>query len=194
MSQEIEIEFKNLLTKDEYSKIKETFKIEEHDFFEQENHYFDTPEFSLKALGAALRIRRKQNKFVMTLKEPATVGLLETHQTLSDEMAENMMKTGELVDGEVVDRLLQLNIEVNKITYFGSLSTRRAEKNYQNGLIVLDHSRYLTVEDYELEYEAKDEEIGKKVFHQLLHDLNIPIRHTKNKIRRFYEQKYSEMG
>ncbi|MFV2046944.1 CYTH domain-containing protein [Metabacillus litoralis] len=194
MSQEIEIEFKNLLTKDEYYKIKETFKIEEHDFFDQENHYFDTPEFSLKAIGAALRIRRKQNKFVMTLKEPATVGLLETHQTLSDEMADSMMKTGELVNGEVVDRLLQLDLDVNKITYFGSLSTRRAEKNFQNGLIVLDHSRYLTVEDYELEYEAKDEEIGKKVFHQLLHDLHIPIRLTKNKIRRFYEQKYSEMG
>ena len=194
MSQEIEIEFKNLLTKDEYYKIKETFKIEEHDFFDQENHYFDTPEFSLKAIGAALRIRRKQNKFVMTLKEPATVGLLETHQTLSDEMADSMMKTGELVNGEVVDRLLQLDLDVNKITYFGSLSTRRVEKNFQNGLIVLDHSRYLTVEDYELEYEAKDEEIGKKVFHQLLHDLHIPIRLTKNKIRRFYEQKYSEMG
>lgn len=194
MSQEIEIEFKNLLTKDEYYKIKETFKIEEHDFFDQENHYFDTPEFSLKAIGAALRIRRKQNKFVMTLKEPATVGLLETHQTLSDEMADSMMKTGELVNGEVVDRLLQLDLDVNKITYFGSLSTRRAEKNFQNGLIVLDHSRYLTVEDYELEYEAKNEEIGKKVFHQLLDDLHIPIRLTKNKIRRFYEQKYSEMG
>jgi len=193
MSQEIEIEFKNLLTKDEFIKIKETFQLKDEQFFLQENHYFDTPEFSLKELGAALRIRKKQNQFILTLKEPAEVGLLETHQMISEETAQNMLKTGEFDGGQVTERLISLGIDKKDMTYFGTLATLRAEKNYQNGLLVIDHSRYLNKEDFELEFEVTDEQEGKRVFHDLLKELNIPIRETKNKIRRFYEQKYSEM-
>ncbi|HZH58388.1 MAG TPA: CYTH domain-containing protein [Metabacillus sp.] len=193
MSQEIEIEFKNLLTKDEFIKIKETFQLKDEQFFLQENHYFDTPEFSLKELGAALRIRKKHNQFFLTLKEPAEVGLLETHQIITEEAAQNMLKTGEFDDGQVTERLTSLGIDKKDMTYFGTLATLRAEKNYQNGLLVIDHSRYLNKEDFELEFEVTDEQEGKRVFHDLLKELNIPIRETKNKIRRFYEQKYSEM-
>lgn len=193
MSQEIEIEFKNLLTKDEFIKIKETFQLKDEQFFLQENHYFDTSEFSLKELGAALRIRKKQDQFILTLKEPAEVGLLETHQMISEETAQNMLKTGEFDGGQVTERLISLGIDKKDMTYFGTLATLRAEKNYQNGLLVIDHSRYLNKEDFELEFEVTDEQEGKRVFHDLLKELNIPIRETKNKIRRFYEQKYSEM-
>ncbi|WP_299092567.1 CYTH domain-containing protein [uncultured Metabacillus sp.] len=194
MSQEIEIEFKNLLTETEFNKIKTKFLIKDDEFFFQENHYFDTPQFSLKQFGAALRIRKKQDNYVITLKEPATIGLLETHQVITKQDANKMIQAGKLVKGQISERLENLRVDVNTITYFGTLSTSRAEKKYQNGLIVLDHSRYLTVEDYELEYEVQDEELGKTEFQQLLNDLNIPIRETKNKIRRFYEQKYKEMG
>ncbi len=193
MSQEIEIEFKNLLTKDEFLKIKETFNINDAQFFLQENHYFDTQQFSLKELGAALRIRKKQDQYVMTLKEPADVGLLETHQILTEEKAHNMLKTGNLEKGQVTERLSHLGIEIKDMSYFGTLSTLRAEKRIESGLLVIDHSRYLNVEDYELEFEVTDEDEGKKDFHKLLTELNIPIRETKNKIRRFYERKYSEM-
>ncbi|MGM0874631.1 MAG: CYTH domain-containing protein [Bacillota bacterium] len=194
MSQEIEIEFKNLLTEDEFLKIKDTFHIEDNEFILQDNHYFDTPHFSLKELGAALRIRKKQEHYVMTLKEPAKVGLLETHQKITEEAASEIIKTGRLLEGEIVERLLQLRIDVKTIMYFGTLTTMRAEKKHRNGLLVLDHSRYLTVEDFELEFEVQDEATGKIAFQKLLNDLAIPIRHTKNKIRRFYEQKYKEMG
>jgi uncharacterized protein YjbK len=194
MSQEIEIEFKNLLTEDEFLKIKDTFQIEDNKFILQDNHYFDTPHFSLKELGAALRIRKKQEHFVMTLKEPAKVGLLETHQKITAEAASEMIKTGRLLEGQIVERLLHLGIDIKTITYFGTLKTMRAEIKHRNGLLVLDHSRYLTVEDFELEFEVQDEATGKIDFHELLNDLDIPIRHTKNKIRRFYEQKYKEMG
>ena len=193
MSQEIEIEFKNILTRDEFINIKENFQLKDEQFFLQENHYFDTPQFSLKELGAALRIRKKQNQFVMTLKEPAEVGLLETHQIVTEESAQNMMKTGNLEDGQVTERLTILGINKEDMSYFGTLSTLRAEKDHKNGLLVIDHSRYLNTEDFELEYEVTDEQEGKKDFLNLLKELNIPIRETKNKIRRFYERKYSEM-
>ncbi|WP_226530479.1 CYTH domain-containing protein [Metabacillus niabensis] len=193
MSQEIEIEFKNILTRNEFTNIKKVFQLKDEQFFLQENHYFDTPQFSLKERGSALRIRKKQNQFVMTLKEPAQVGILETHQIVTKEAAQQMMETGILEDGQITERITSLGINKADMSYFGTLSTLRAEINYKNGLLVIDHSRYLNIEDFELEYEVTDEQEGKKVFDNLLEELNIPIRETKNKIRRFYEQKYSEM-
>ena len=194
MSQEIEIEFKNLLTEAEFLKIKTAFQIADNEFILQENHYFDTPQFSLKELEAALRIRKKRDQYVLTLKEPAKVGLLETHQTITEEVAFEIIKTGKLVKGQIAERLFHLGVDANQITYFGTLATIRAEKKYRNGLLVLDHSSYLAVEDYELEYEVQDEVEGKLDFQALLNELDIPVRHTKNKVRRFYEQKYKEMG
>lgn len=84
MSQEIEIEFKNMLTKQEFKNIASALQLTEKDFTDQKNHYFDTDSFALKQKHAALRIRRKNGKYVLTLKEPADVGLLETHQQLSE--------------------------------------------------------------------------------------------------------------
>jgi uncharacterized protein YjbK len=130
----------------------------------------------------------------MTMKEPASVGILETHQTITEEEASDMIKTGFLIEGQIVERLLHLGVNASKINYFGTLTTERAEKLHSNGLLVLDHSRYLSVEDFELEFEVQDEETGKIDFQKLLKNLDIPIRQTKNKIRRFYEQKRKCLG
>ncbi|WP_347835513.1 CYTH domain-containing protein [Gracilibacillus sp. JCM 18860] len=52
MSQEIEIEFKNLLTSQEYRKLDPLFHSVTP--IVQINHYFETPDFALKRHGAAL--------------------------------------------------------------------------------------------------------------------------------------------
>lgn len=59
MAQEIEIEFKNLLTKNEFEKLTQAYQLDNEDFVLQENHYFDTKSFALKHKGAALRIRKR---------------------------------------------------------------------------------------------------------------------------------------
>lgn len=51
------------------------------------NHYFETPNFSLKEAGSALRIRHKGETYTLTLKQPAEVGLLETHQVVTENEA-----------------------------------------------------------------------------------------------------------
>ncbi|MFN2747139.1 MULTISPECIES: CYTH domain-containing protein [Bacillus] len=186
MSQELEIEFKNMLTKKEFEQIKSHYQFSAGEFFTQKNHYFDTPSFSLKEKGAALRIREKQGRHVLTLKEPAPVGLTETHQQLSFKPDPESFQ---IPDGPVSDRLKGLGVAPGSLAYFGTLATDRAEKKLPQGLIVLDRSRYLTVEDYELEFEVADYEKGKHDFKALLQSFGIPERHTKNKIVRFYEQK-----
>ncbi|WP_368895813.1 CYTH domain-containing protein, partial [Priestia megaterium] len=45
MKQEIEIEFKNIVTKEEFDRLRSHFQLTEDQFVSQENHYFDTPAF-----------------------------------------------------------------------------------------------------------------------------------------------------
>jgi uncharacterized protein YjbK len=189
MSETIEIEFKNLLTKVEYENLLQTFNVKEKDVVMQSNHYFDTPEFDLKNLGSALRIREKRNNLELTLKQPAAVGLLETTQHLSVNEFQAAIQLQIFPKGIVQERLEQLKIAFNKIVYFGSLTTKRAEFPYKVGLLVLDHSFYLKKEDYEIEYEVEDFQTGQLVFQELLKQYDIPIRKTQNKIARFYQQK-----
>jgi uncharacterized protein YjbK len=189
VSQNIEIEFKNMLTQEEFNFLSDYFKLETEHFKEQVNHYFDTPSFSLKDKGSALRIREKGTIFEMTLKQPAKQGLLETNQILTTLQAENTMSTGKLPDGEVKDAISKLISDLEAIQYFGSLKTIRAEVEYKGGLLVLDHSYYLNAEDYELEYEVTNESEGYKIYSKLLEELKIPVRPTDNKIKRFYAKK-----
>lgn len=189
MSQNIEIEFKNMLTNDEFLRLIKHFNIDLTKFKKQVNHYFDTPSFSLKAKGSALRIREKGTQFEMTLKQPAEQGLLETNQFLDQAQAEYILKTGKILEGEVQDAITNMIDDADSLEYFGSLTTDRAEFDYKGGLLVLDHSYYLNTEDYELEYEVTDESEGFKIFSELLDELNIPERTTDNKIKRFYNRK-----
>lgn len=54
---------------------------------------------------------------------------------------------------------------------------------------MLDHSRYLNKEDYEIEVEVTNAEEGYRSFQNLLASHHIPVRKTPNKIKRFYDQK-----
>lgn len=191
MTQQVEIEFKNLLTKMEYERFLNEFNIDKKQIFTQENHYFDTTDFALKNLGTALRIRRKQDDYEMTLKQPAAVGLLETNQLITCEEALLAFQAGELPYGNIKKIIEEIGIPFSGLKYFGLLQTNRVEIEYTKGLLVLDHSQYLNKEDYELEFEAENFQEGKHIFLQLLNQYNIPLRKTENKIQRFYNQKYT---
>jgi uncharacterized protein YjbK len=185
MPQELEIEFKNLLTQAEFNNIKKRLSLTETDFSLQKNHYFDTSSNELKDLKCALRIREKNDKHELTLKQPADDGLLETNQVVTREETTKMLLEGCLPAGEVKVALDNLGVYSKKFNHFGTLSTNRAETPYKGGLLVLDYSFYLNNEDYELEYEVKDKQTGEEIFLEFLRDLNIPFRPAENKIKRF---------
>lgn len=193
MSQSIEIEFKNLLTKDEFNLIKDYFHLKEENFFSQENHYFDTKNFLLKENKMALRVREKNNQLELTLKQPLPTGLLETNQILTSEQFE-LLKQGHFPEGQISKILTDFLPNLQEIEFFGTLRTFRSELVFKNGLLVLDHSTYLGVEDYELEYEVEDETIGYKHFIDLLKNLKITQKSTPNKVVRFYLQKMNVDG
>ncbi len=186
MKQEIEIEYKNLLTKEEFKLLLFELGFPKNGVV-QENFYFETPDFHLMKQRAALRIRKKSDKYVLTLKEPHPEGLLETHDLLTAREA-NAWLTGKPVAKEHTDRQLEsLQIKVKDLQLFGSLWTERREISYRNALLVLDFSEYHDTFDYELELEAKSQAEGLAEFETLLNKYNIPRRKTPNKIERFFQ-------
>jgi uncharacterized protein YjbK len=188
----IEIEFKNMITRDEFTALMKFLNLRSEDFSEQENHYFDTPDFLLKAKGSALRIRQKNGSFELTLKQPHPEGLLETNENLTESEAAAMIQTGKIPREQIIQSIEELGIKTDNLQYFGTLTTKRAEKEYKKGLAVLDHSRYLNKEDFEIEFEVDNRNEGKSAFLNLLQQLNIPVRKTENKIKRFYNEKYRQ--
>ncbi|GAA3329561.1 hypothetical protein GCM10020331_078130 [Ectobacillus funiculus] len=105
--------------------------------------------------------------------------MLETHQTVTKQEAEWMMETGTMIPGAVYDQLLLLDIPVEQLQYYGSLTTQRAEMLYENGTLVFDHSFYFHHDDYELEYEVQTEETGKKKLPAFISTIQYPCSPNK---------------
>ena len=73
---EIEIEFKNLLTKDQYDVLFEKYDLKNSEEIINKNFYYDDADESFKKIGAALRIRYTNKKTEMTLKVKVKLRIL----------------------------------------------------------------------------------------------------------------------
>lgn len=184
MSTNLEIEFKNMLSESEYEQLLNHFSISEEQIWTQKNVYFDTKAFDLKRQKAALRVRIKNNTYELTLKTQAEVGLLETNQMITKTDYTTLKHDHRLINGPVYEALMDLGININDLRVITDLITKRAEVDYQDGLLVLDKSFYGEVIDFELEYEVKDYNKGLNIFNELLAKHNIPTRPAQNKIKR----------
>lgn len=189
MGQELEIEFKNIVSQTDFERLADAFHLGPEDFCLQHNHYFDTKNFLLKQAGCALRIREKNGDFELTLKEPAKDGLLETSQPLFRQEAEGLLAGEAFPDGPVKTALSYVITDLAELKPFGTLSTKRAEIDYEGGLLVFDNSFYLGREDFEIEYEAAERKSGEEIFNNFLKSYQLPIRQADNKVRRFYNEK-----
>ncbi|EGS9345409.1 CYTH domain-containing protein [Listeria monocytogenes] len=190
MVKELEIEFRNLLTKEEYDTLIESFRVKEEDFFEQTNYYLDTANFRLKERHSALRIRQLDTQYQLTLKTPEARGLMETTQILGEDQASAIISGANIPVGPVRDTLKELGINHEDLQVFGSLKTIRAEKDYKKGLLVFDKNFYGSISDFDLEYEVSDYDKGKEVFDKLLKEYQITNQPAKNKVARFYHHVY----
>ncbi|RDW15980.1 CYTH domain-containing protein [Oceanobacillus chungangensis] len=186
MAQEIEIEFKNLLTKDEFLRLLDNLPFPLYSEV-QTNYYFETKDFQLKENGSALRIREKNGKYRLTLKEPHPLGLLETHDELTKQEAADWIHGNISSKKNISNQLFEKGVAFESLTYYGNLTTERRETHYQDVLIVLDKSEYNGITDYEFELEAQNKEIGLETFHNILDEHNITKKKTPNKIERFFK-------
>ena len=186
MSQNIEIEMKNLLHKEEFKKIMKDYPFPKQGDM-QINYYFDTAQMTLINQSSALRIREKNDRFRLTLKEPVEEGILETHDPLLKKEALMWIDNHMIEKSHVGNRLKALGVNTKDLQYQGSLKTVRYEYQLTKDVtIVLDHSFYNDREDYELEVEATSLDRCREVFQTILFNHRIPKRKTPNKIERFY--------
>lgn len=188
---EKEIEFKNLLTKEEFEKLLEHFQLNKSDFQTQTNYYFDTVNFYFKEKSIGFRLRVLPNRNELTLKVPESEHIMnETTHLLSNKERDNILIHTQFPS---VPFLEQIKNE-GPLLCIGSMETNRATRHYKNGTLFFDHSLYSQMEDFEVEYESKDVENGKKEFLQLLITHDIPIRHTEKKIARLINYNNSLKG
>ncbi|HLS61467.1 MAG TPA: CYTH domain-containing protein [Virgibacillus sp.] len=185
IAQEIEIEYKNILTKAEFHYLLTTFPFPEQ-YQSQTNHYFETEDFQLKKQAAALRIREKDGLYQLTLKEPHPQGLLETHDLLTEQETSSWLQHEIIPKKNVAKQLAQLNIAPSELRYYGQLTTARRELHHNDVLFVLDYSTYHGKSDYEFELEAQSEEAGLREFNALLTEHQITRKKTPSKIERFF--------
>lgn len=188
MSKEPEIEFKNLLTAEEYNQLLSEYDVNSDELFVQTNYYFDTIDKQLERKHSALRIRIFAESAELTLKTPYKSYLMETTDYLIIEEAYSLLKKETIkTDGSVAAALKEMSISPKAVKLIGSLKTTRFEHKTKQGLIVLDKSEYFGKVDYELEYEAEDVDEGKVFFNQFMERHSIPKRLTKNKVARMKE-------
>ena len=185
MSENLEIEFKTLLSIEEFSRVIDYFQFKEEQFFTQINYYFDSADFQLRKRRLGLRVRVLSDNAEITLKIPEKVGLLEINDTLSVDEAKAIVESAILPTiGNVYNKLNQLGIDQSDLRLIGSLTTKRAEIKLPQGLLALDESWYNEQHDFELELEVNDATNGKKDFLSLLDTLTIKESPSPNKIQR----------
>ncbi|MDF2946230.1 MAG: Adenylate cyclase [Bacillales bacterium] len=187
MFNEIEIEFKNSLSEEEFKYICLQLNISENDFISQINYYFDTPDFELGRNKSALRIREKSGNYTLTLKQQKNKSVAESHLSIDKKEAETLINNTSRIPDEMRELLLSINISIDGLTCFGKLETARAKLPYANGFLFLDKSKYLNIVDFEVEYEVYDYEVGCQDFEDFLEKFEIPFRKTPTKIQRFFE-------
>ena len=179
MNKNKEIEFKTLITKEQYYSLLNEFNLS-NNIFSQTNHYFDTENTDLIQEQTVLRIRQKCNNYKLTKKTRALVGADETHIFLSKEKAEEMLKNG--FDASIIG----LPYQVSKVA---ELTTYRASSHYKNGKIFFDRSEYYGKVDYEIEYEVDEINQGKKDFKEFLDSHNIEYKESIRKSKRAFDMK-----
>ena len=190
MNQEIEIEYKNIITLEEYDKMLNYYsKRENITSWQQSNYYFDTPDLQLKKENSALRLRTIENKKAeITLKTPYEDHLLENTINLDYNESREIVSAGQIDLPDAIERILkEMNIDSNRLKYQASMTTLRNEWQGLNSTIILDQSSYISTRDYELEVEAHTDETAQEVFNQILEQFSIEKRETPNKIARAFQ-------
>lgn len=179
----LEIEFKSLLTQDEFNKLLPLFSAVQP--VSQTNHYFDTADWQLRHQRSSLRIRTFADAAELTLKISQEVGNMEYNQTLTLAEANAVLTGSPLPDGQIAQLLVNQGIDLSSLHLLGSLTTIRHEMQHDIGLLALDESHYFDITDYELEVEVEEASTGEQDFFHFLKEQGIDYKFAKSKIARF---------
>ncbi|HEL2383591.1 TPA: CYTH domain-containing protein [Streptococcus suis] len=190
MKNHLEIEYKTLLTKSEYLRL--LSDLSDVSPVLQTNYYIDTPSLDLKHHRFSLRIRTFEEIAELTLKIPQKVGNQEYNQILDIQTALQLLENFQLPKGQIADIISATNVPIDQLIVWGSLTTKRHEKETSIGLMALDENEYNGLIDYELEVEVTDAEEGKILFDEFLRKNAIQFKYASSKVARTAASKKSD--
>lgn len=180
MEKNIEIEYKILLTKDQYLEIDSHFTSIA---YQQTNFYFDTLDEKLRKLRITLRARLKKEHYEFTLKRFGQIGVDEYNEKISHEDF-NRLCSHQSISSSILDILIEdYQISIEDLFQIYSLTTKRKDMPYKVGILSLDVSQYLGIEDYELEYEVSTTQNAIEYFNDFLRPFHLEY-HTNCKGKR----------
>ncbi|MHC3418060.1 CYTH domain-containing protein [Aerococcus urinae] len=130
MHKDIETEYKNILSPEEYQKLLSLFDLHLNEAKHQHNMYFDTESLRLKANHSALRIRLSDTYAHLTYKQSLTSAKsLEVTDKVSRESAQAMMETGQFQPGaHLSDLFHEIGLYASELRPIGQFKTTRLEK------------------------------------------------------------------
>lgn len=185
---EIEKEFKNLLTKEQYTSLVEDYKDVFTKDVTQTNSYYDY-ESLLQEHKMALRIRIVEGKDTgeITLKVPqSSLEVLEFTEVLPVEILNQYNNDKQFTLPPSIQKALEeKGISLQSVMQTALLTTHRLEGALsENEWLVLDESHYNGKVDFEMEMEVRSLELGEPVFLGILAKYNIERRQAESKIKR----------
>lgn len=185
MSTNLEIEFKSVLSKEDYDKLIAHF--DKGKIYSQNNYYIDDKDLNVVKKKCGLRIREKDKEFELTIKIPEHEGKMEINQQISAISFSKFQNEHIFPEGEVKDYLAnELGIKIENLYILGNLITNRLDIKYKTALISIDESLYNNIADYELECEDKNMELARKHLSQFLAKYDIKYKKSHGgKLKRF---------
>ena len=185
---EIEKEFKNLLTKEQYESIAGDYQSVFTKDVTQTNSYYDY-EGLLQQHKMALRIRIVEEKETgeITLKIPqSSLEVLEFTEVLPVEILNQYNNDKQFTLPPSIQKALEeKGISLQSVMQTALLTTHRLEGALsENEWLVLDESHYNGKVDFEMEMEVRSLELGEPVFLGILAKYNIERRQAESKIKR----------
>ena len=185
---EIEKEFKNLLTREQYTSLVEDYKDVFTKDVTQTNSYYDYKGL-LQEHKMALRIRIVEGKDTgeITLKIPqSSLGVLEFTELLPVDILNQYNNDKQFALPPSIQKALEeIGISLQSVMQTALLTTHRLEGALsENEWLVLDESHYNGKVDFEMEMEVRSLELGEPVFLGILAKYNIERRQAESKIKR----------
>lgn len=177
MEKQQEVEYKVLLTKEEFYKLANHFTPLEFNL--QINHYYK----STNSKSYAFRIREKNGERLFTLKENDNGKVFEYEKILTTDINQ---------DDQIIQLLASKGI-FPPYHELGCLKTYRAIHYNGLGELCFDINIYNGIIDYEIEYEVKKPHDYIETFNKILSKIEKEyVENSKSKYKRFLESMEGE--
>jgi len=181
MNTNLEIEYKTLLTKQEFEQVLSYFN--QYKLINQTNFYYQSTNSLNKKIAA--RIRQIDTSFELTFKIKQDKGKLEVNFNVPSNSIEHFYRKD-------VQDFLKSHGYTKQWVFIGELHTTRHSIMEEYGELCIDHNVYLDTEDYELEFEVKNEyeKLAYARFIEILNQFSIQNIKAKAKLHRFILTKF----